>query len=173
MSQAAAAAAEAKTRICSVRRKAAGRGLRGWGPGPAGTDGARDGELRVRSRPPAGEEEMRVRRWPGGLPCCGPSRPELSGLKCFSLPPPQPEAAAGRAGVCQVNSAPSHSSVGSTNPAAGVELLHCHCRPACCSWNWLFFVRNTKEIPNFILESPFTIVLQILCLIPVSSSFLS
>lgn len=44
-------------------------------------------------------------------------------------PAAPPWAAAERVGVCQVSSAPTHSSVGSTNPAAGVEFLHCHCCP--------------------------------------------
>lgn len=129
---AAAAAAAAGTRIWSVRRTGAGRGLRGRSPGSAGTEG------RVRARtaraPRAGGRR-------GGCACacaprtaeepdrrCSPGSAELSTFNCFALPGSQPWAASGRSGVCQVNNAPSHSSVGSTSPAAGVGFLRCHCR---------------------------------------------
>ncbi|XP_023608680.1 uncharacterized protein LOC106696970 [Myotis lucifugus] len=101
MSEAAAAAA-AGTRIWSVRLAGA------------------EGDVRARARVPRTAEEPDR--------CCSPGSAELSTLNCFAPPRSQPWAASGRSGGCQVNSAPSHSSVGSTNPAAGVGFLRCHCR---------------------------------------------
>lgn len=81
-----AAAAAAGTRIWGVRRTGAGRGLRGWDPGSAGTDGVSEGELRVRCRL-AGAEGMRVRRLPG-CPPCGSASPKLCGLIAATPTPP-------------------------------------------------------------------------------------
>lgn len=64
-----AAAAAAGTRIWSVRRTGAGRGLWGWDPGSAGTEGVREGQLRVRCRlaGAAGNAPAQVSR-PAALP---------------------------------------------------------------------------------------------------------
>lgn len=72
---------------------------------------------RARARAPRTTEEP-------GL-CCNFGSAELSSLNCFAPPPARPWAAPGRNGVCQVNNAPSRSSVGSL---AGVEFLRCHGR---------------------------------------------
>lgn len=72
------AAAAAGTRIWSVRRTGAGRGLWGWDPGSAGTEGVREGQLRVRCRL-AGAAGMRLRRLSGRPPCRSAS-PKLCGL---------------------------------------------------------------------------------------------
>lgn len=76
-----------------------------------------------------GRMRVRMRGRPRRLLFCGSRLLELNLLKRFPPPHPQPWAAAGQVGVCPVNSAPSHSSVGSTKPAATVEFLRCHCRP--------------------------------------------
>ena len=102
-----AAAAAAGTRIWGVRRTGAGRGLRGWDPGSAGTDGVSEGELRVRCRL-AGGAGMRVRRLPGCPPCRSASA-KFCGLSAATPTLPQSWAAAGRLGVCRGDSARSHA----------------------------------------------------------------
>lgn len=82
------AAAAAGTRIWSVRRTGAGRGLWGWDPGSAGTEGVREGQLRVRCRL-AGAAGMRLRRLSGRPPCRSAS-PKLYGLIAATATPTLP-----------------------------------------------------------------------------------
>lgn len=137
------AAAAAGTRIWSVRRTGAGRGRWGWDPGSAGTEGVREGQLRVRCRL-AGAAGMRLRRLAGRPPCRSASA-KLCGLIAATATPTLPavlgcsRAPWGVSGEqCSLSLSLSHSlssrpHFGSTNLAAGVKFLHCHCCLGCCN----------------------------------------
>lgn len=110
--------------------------MRGWDPSSAGTDGVREGELRVRCRL-AGAAGVRVRRLPGRPPCRSAS-PKLCGLIAATPTPPAvlgcSRAPWGVSGErCSLSLFPPIFPFGSTNLVAGVKFLHCHCYPGCCN----------------------------------------